>query len=138
MTQSKGHPHAALMLEYAKDAAEHAEPWLLWERSDDDGANWDPMMLGEGFDARWMYRRKPRTIRIGEIDVPEPLRVEPEPSTPCFVPSIFNADISDDDKLVWMGSEAAGRLLRRGFLHATREAAEAHARALIAVSGGEV
>lgn len=69
-----------------------------------------------------------KTIRIGEYDVPEPLREAPEIGTTYYVINIYSGGA---DVCVW-GSYMEFELeaLRRGFLHATREAAELHAKAL--------
>lgn len=57
--ESKGHPHAELMAEYAKDAAETDRPWERWEIR--FGSRWHdidghPSWLTEEVE----YRRKPQ------------------------------------------------------------------------------
>jgi hypothetical protein len=58
-----GHKHAALMAEYAKDAAETDKPWERWEWRDHSykSGDWQPMVSGS--DAAWFsgfeYRSKP-------------------------------------------------------------------------------
>ena len=95
-----------------------------------------PMM---GIDVEW--RIKPRTIKIGDMEVPEPLRsFQPGIQTYYVVDlqdadeeenSLYYATPFDDDCVDY-------RLLNRGICHATPQAAIAHAKALIAVSGGQV
>lgn len=126
-----GHPHAALMAQYAADAAETAEPWLRWECRRGI-SSWVPLTEDHPVWALgYEYRRKPKTIRIGEHDVTEPLRMVPEEGTPVFAPAIerellFHSMAWDSHDL-WCSTNLA-----RGLVHLTREAAEQHARALLA------
>ena len=85
----KGHRHAALMALYAQDAAECAAPWTRWERRQADQP-WCPCARHPNWRSSTQYRRKPKTIRIGEFDVPEPMREAPPLGTTVFVadPSI--------------------------------------------------
>ncbi len=53
----KPHPHAALMAEFAKDAAETDKPWLRWEcRYAND--NWYPLTALPQWTLQYSYRRK--------------------------------------------------------------------------------
>ncbi len=128
------HKHAAAMLLYAQDAAETDTPWERWERRQEGLEDFHPLRSNPHFDENVEYRRKPRTIRIGERDVPEPMRVAPAMGTeyfyiqPCY-PALFG--ISN-----WYGDSVdSGRLAFR-ICHSTKEAAVAHAEALILISGG--
>lgn len=38
----KGHPHAALMKQYAEDAETHERPWELWEHKHEALKTWNP------------------------------------------------------------------------------------------------
>ena len=129
------HIHAALMLQYAQDAATTDKPWELWEFLDYD-AKWkvptgSPIWL-EGT----QYRRKPRTIRIGEIDIPEPVRNQLQHGESYFVPSIDCGD-GCTNRFSWDYDPTDNRLLRQGMVHLTEDAALAHARALIALTAKE-
>jgi hypothetical protein len=81
-----GHPHAASMLLYAQDAAETDKPWERWQVArPGPSPKWFGFDAVEGdaeafptWDVACIYRRKPKTIRVGEVDVPAPLRVAPE------------------------------------------------------------
>lgn len=120
------HPHAALMAEYAKDAAECAEPWTRWEGCGDDGIYWYGFDTHPKWDVECQYRRKPRTISINGHEVPEPLRVEPELRSTYWLTGLLGPVA-----VSWDGGDSDQDRLQRGILHATREAAEAHARALL-------
>ena len=62
------HIHAELMAQYAEDAKQHDKPWELWQFN--DGDTW----AGCSTHPRWVpdftYRRKPRTVQVGDIEVP--------------------------------------------------------------------
>lgn len=80
------------------------------------------------------YRIKPKTIRIGEIDVPEPVRVALEVGQKYYIPSILRCAVQGKEE--WRGDDDDRLWLSRGLIHLTREDAELHAKALILVSGG--
>lgn len=128
-----GHPHAALMAEYAKDAAETAEPWLRWQRTAraDCDAGWVDMVCHPGWDADHQYRRKPKTIRIGDRDVPAPLRVPPPVGTTVYVVNLSASDLWSE--FAWLeGTDPVQvRLLQRGLLHTSKNDAIAHSNALL-------
>lgn len=55
---AKGHPHAALMKQYAEDAETHERPWELWEYRDADRKTWNPCgALHPGWYLETEYRR---------------------------------------------------------------------------------
>ena len=84
----------------------------------------------------WIYELVPRTIRIGDIDVPEPVREALPLQTKCFYPMINHYDACDS--FTWQGDKFDKMLLSRGLIHLTKEAAIAHAKALIIISGGKI
>ena len=92
---------------------------------------WKPK-YAEGFTYTTKYRIKPKTIRIGEYDVPEPVRKELEPGTRYYSISIDMA--SGAYYLVWNNREIDKRFLSRGLIHLNQEAAEIHAKALISLT----
>lgn len=53
----KCHPHAALMRDYAEDAAKYAEPWKQWEVQLDCGI-WAELTFNPGWHTIYRYRRK--------------------------------------------------------------------------------
>ena len=132
---SKGHRHATLMAEYARIAAEHKEPWKFIEWLDADG-KWNGAKTHPVWDLDTEYRLKPRTIRIGEIDVPEPMRGAPEFGSVYFVADPITSKTAVKSK--WDDCRTDRLCLDHGLCHTTEEAAIAHAKALILVSGGKV
>ena len=128
------HKHAAAMLLYAQDAAETDTPWERWERRQEGLEDFHPLRSNPHFDENVEYRRKPRTIRIGERDVPEPMRVAPQEGTMYWMPA-FSGHLHASTTY-WDGCEFDEDMLKHGFAHTTKEAAIAHAEALILISGG--
>ena len=131
------HKHAALMALYAQDAAETTEPWLRWEaKGDGSNVNWMGLLTGH---PDWLdtmaYRRKPRTIRIGEFDVPEPMRDAPAHRTDFFVVYLDSEDLYFLDS--WVGTELDEQRLAKGLCHLTCEAARLHAKALLSLTSKE-
>lgn len=128
------HIHAALMMKYAEDALENEKPWLLWQRKHDvDG--WVPLTVHPAWYESTSYRRKPETIRIGDYDVPEPLRVAPEEVTPFWMPAILGATVNQKKTVpgFWNGSSDCYLWLQNGLVHLTEEAAQLNAEAIISL-----
>ncbi|MBD2797213.1 hypothetical protein ID856_11785 [Xenorhabdus sp. 18] len=78
------HIHADLIMAYAKYAQETDRPEEYFEVLYND--EWEPM--GCMFSER--YRLKPKTIRIGEFEVPEPVREPLEKGTEYYLPAVNN------------------------------------------------
>lgn len=128
------HIHAALMLQYAQDASTTDKPWELWEYFSDH--EWDKLTGSPAWDEGTKYRRKPRTIRIGKIDIPEPVREPLQDGEKYFVPAI-DCGYGNMNSFEWDGDSTDKRLLKQGIVHLTEEAALAHAKALIALTAKE-
>ena len=75
------------------------------------------------------FRIKPKTIRIGEYDVPEPMRKEPEEDAEFFLPAVLSP--REHISRRWAGHPEQCEHLAAGLCHFTAEAAELHAKALI-------
>ena len=113
------------------------------QASCDNGHTWfdmdecemsDPALLFDFGD--YDYRIKPRTIRIGDFDVPEPLRVAPSAGTTVF--SVSLELIGSHDEWDWVDGDCVMDLmLSRGILHSSRDSAIAHAKALIALTSAK-
>lgn len=73
--EPKGHPNAAILMEIAKEASINPEYWKEFEFEEDiigwtsSASEW--MLFRVIFEEDYNIRRKPRTIRIGNYDVPE-------------------------------------------------------------------
>lgn len=129
-----GHPYAELMAQYAEDAKTCTEPWKLWQKRVVPQDAWVDCALHPAWTKDIEYRRRPRTIMIGDREVPEPLREEPAFMTQYWVPDVHASSPNLAVSLKWVGDKFALRWLARGLVHITEEAAIAHAEALIALS----
>lgn len=81
------------------------------------------------------YRIRPRTIKIGDFDVPEPMRVEPGYGVQYFVVET----LSDTPAAcqIWNGMDCEKRWLSMGLCHKSKESAIAHAKALVALTSAK-
>ena len=82
-----------------------------------------------GFTMYDTYRIKPKTIRIGEYDVPEPLREMPARGATYYVADMVTPE--SPRKYTWVGDTSDIGWFNRGILHSTRDAAVFHAQALL-------
>ncbi|CDG99834.1 hypothetical protein [Xenorhabdus bovienii] len=128
---SKPHVHADLMMEYAKLAQETDKPWEHFEFK--FSGDWMPENIAILFLPDREYRLKPRTIRIGSVDVPEPVREPLEYKQLYFCPCVSNDETTSNSSL-WTNHECDKLFLQRGLIHLDRESAELHAKALISLT----
>lgn len=128
------HKYADLMLDYAQDAQETETPWELWEHKHNRNSIWQHLTRHPVWDYDIEYRRKPRTIRIGNYDVPEPLRVAPNRGVIYFFPSFISGNKINGNGYTFSNDATDRAILKRGMMHLTKEAAELHAKALISLT----
>ena len=121
-----GHIHAAVMAEYAKDAAETDKPWERWESSR-KGEKFETLDQNPSWSVRFEYRRKPKVILINGHEVPEPCRTPLKDGEVYWTISLVGGSTSS----LWQGDGIDFGCLNNGFVHLTKEAAEMHFNALI-------
>lgn len=126
--------HYKEMMIYAQQAAECDEPWKLWEWRIHILDGWKPCTEHPDWHHSMEYRQIPKTIRIGNLDVPEPMRGKPEHHSKYYFVSTHAANGVEEK--YWHDCKLDNRFLRLGVCHATEEAAIAHAKALF--SFGEI
>jgi len=129
------HKHATNMALYAKDALTTDKPWEYWEFSH-DSVTWEPLFNNPGWIKDTTYRRKPQTIKIGEHEFPMPMREAPALGAMYWVVELTNSDVASETQ--WVNDSSDRLWLQRGLCHTTEEAALQHAKALIAISGGQL
>jgi hypothetical protein len=127
--QSTGHPHADLMAQYAEDAKVKDRPWELWQYYDNDTSIWGDLGHNPAWCTNTQYRRKPKTIKIGEFDVPAPETERPVEGTVYYYPSLTTEAGYGSTR--WYNASIDKELLERGLVHLTKEAAIAHTKALL-------
>ena len=129
------HPYAENMALYAQDAMETDKPWERWQFRVLDGDPWVDCTVSISWGLDLQYRRKPRTITINGYEVPEPVREPLAMRQKYFFPCISNDGLVD--WFHWGGYPIDNRLLGRGLIHLTEEAACAHAEALLSFTKKE-
>ena len=74
------HPHAELMMEYAKDCLTDSEAWRNWEHRFASNDRWDALGRHPNWFIDKIYRRKQRVIKkfINGIEVPMHLTEKPK------------------------------------------------------------
>ena len=81
------------------------------------------------------FRVKPATIKIGDMEVPEPCREPLEIFQEYWLARITEEDVTCS--FDWKNDKYDRLWLKHGLIHTTKEAAELCRVALIKVSGGE-
>ena len=130
------HKHAALMLQYAQDAAETDSPWERWEVKINNG-EWCELNSNPNWVDDWGYRRKPQVIRVGRHEFPKPISNAPLNGINYFFIRSGNSsfEVADGN---WANGELDNMRLESGRVHLTREAAQTHADVLNAICRGDV
>lgn len=79
-----------------------------------------------------MWSDPPKTIRIGEYDVPEPVREPLEDGKEYWGVDPTATELAWSYK--WNNAGFCNLMLRRGLIHLTKEAAVIHAKALLSLT----
>ena len=133
------HKHAALMLQYAQDAAETKIPWKRWEyKKDGRNDEWLPVLNAHpDWNVNFEYRRKSQVIKVGKWEFPKPTNVTPEKGTRYWVVVVLLDGYVPYD-YIWMDEEEDFALLGHNMIHLSREAAQAQANAFNAICRGDI
>ena len=136
------HKHAALMLQYAQDAAETPRPWERWEVKINNG-EWCELNGNPNWVEDWGYRRKPQVIRVGRHEFPKPIT-----EAPLVGATVYNVQEHFDHTVPHAFQVAEEKFdpsnpfhkwyVRANLSHLTREAAQAQADVLNAVCRGDI
>ena len=129
------HPHAGLMMKYAEIAQTTDKPWEHFELRLNDSCVWEAIHFPLRFYSDVEYRIKPeppKTIRIGEYDVPEPVREPLEDDKEYWGVDPMAEELAW--KYKWKNALFCNLRLRRGLIHLTKEAAVIHAKALLSLT----
>lgn len=78
------------------------------------------------------YRVKPKTILVNGFEVPEPMREAPNDGVKYFFPNLSYNDYFWSHE--WGNDGVDVRMLERGICHTTKEAAIAHAKAMLGIN----
>lgn len=78
------------------------------------------------------YRIKPKTILVNGFEVPEPMMVKPDDGAVYYIVDPTLEIFAN--KFVWHDEERESKWLSRGICHTTKEAAIAHAKAMLGIN----
>ena len=131
------HKHAALMLQYAQDAAETDKPWERWEFEVKSGV-WCNLSEHPAWLKNKNYRRKPQVIRVGRHEFPEPITEVPEEGTVYWTIEVDGWNGFYVEHYKWLQNGEDESCIRQGLIHLTEEAAQAHADVLNAICRGDI
>lgn len=137
------HVHAALMLQYAKDAMETDKPWEWWEvriaANVQPNAVFERMSSHPKWDTNNEYRRKPKTIKVGKWEFPKPIE-QPLGCADAYYYVDFNVWTAEfiPSRDTWTNNERDDNRLAGNLCHLSYDAALAHADVLTAICRGDV
>jgi len=124
---NKPHKHA----ECIKAWADGAEIELYAD--DIDGCRWVKSDTPQwAFGTK--YRIKPKTIKIGKFDIPEPTRTKLAPGEKYWLPYPAGYSTTTSVTRIWSNIMFDEEMLLRGLIHTTEQAAIEHAHALISLT----
>ena len=131
------HKHAALMLQYAKDAMETDRPSERWEWFDDK--SWYPCSNPPVWEVNMKYRRKQQIIRVGRHEFPKPVE-QPLGYVDAYYYVTFSMETAEFTPFsdTWCNSRDDNDRLAGNLCHLSYDAAQAHADALNAICRGDV
>ena len=131
------HKHAALMLQYDKDAAETDKPWERWEFKT-DGDTWVELIKNPSWFEDRKYRRKPQVIRVGRHEFPKPITEAPEEGTVYWTIEVGGRNGFYVEHYKWLQNGEDESCIRQGLIHLTEASAQTHADVLNAICRGDV
>lgn len=131
------HKHAALMLQYAKDAMETDKPWERWEVAAPN--EWKGCEMSPSWSEDHNYRRKPKTIKVGKWEFPKPIE-QPLGCADAYYYVDFNVWTAEfiPSRDTWTNNERDDNRLAGNLCHLSYDAALAHADVLTAICRGDV
>ena len=132
------HKHAALMLQYAQDAAETPRPWERWEVRIPPNV-WRPLGAHPEWHVHDDYRRRPQAIRVGRHEFPKPISEALEIGMKYWFIT-FSEDLGEfaPFRVPWNGDKVDKAYLDGRVIHLTEASAQAHADVLNAICRGDI
>jgi len=125
----QGHPHAALMAEYAKDAAETDRPWERWENT--YANEWIPMTSHPTWQPSRQFRRKPEAAYTGPISTNATYYLANPVSSGWYSTYLANPVSSGGYSTLYPGEVNIKMHQARGLVFLTPQGAIAHAKAMV-------
>ncbi|MCC8364943.1 hypothetical protein J8V57_01385 [Xenorhabdus sp. PB61.4] len=126
--------HADLLTQYAQISQTDNAPWAHFQYREYNDEEWSDCTGPVQFWFDHEYRLKPKTIKIGDIEIPEPARNPPEYGTKYYQVVINCNGQMDILFYLWKNSIIDNAKLENGLIHFAPKAAELHAKALISLT----
>ena len=95
------------------------------------GDHWSDCVEPTAFVNGCKYRIKPKTILVNGFEVPEPMREAPKNGNKYFTPSLMAKEFNCG--ATWSSDSVDKGFFGRGICHTTKEAAIAHAKAMLGI-----
>ena len=119
------HKHAALIKQFAEDMAIDEKLVSKWQFK--LGSDWETLISPPQWYEDYEYRREPNTITVNGVEVPEPIRTIKEGEKYWSLIIVTSSPEGEQ----WEDLQCEKLLLKKGLLHSTKEAAQAHIDALL-------
>lgn len=130
--------HTTEIRQYAEDSIHYEKPWLKWRcRKDHEGSSWGNCAHYPYWSEDMIYEHIPEIIKINGHEVPKPYRGEIQEGV-----DYYQVAPNMPEFYIWVregsyGSSQLNHLRDRGLLHDNKEAAVAHAKALLSFTKEE-
>jgi hypothetical protein len=122
---------------YNEDRKRYDEPWKLWEFADADGPNIAPEWVDARGELSWgeqfIFRRKPATVTICGVELPEPVREPLEDGEEYWVVELDNPGCP-----TWISDESDKEWLDAGRIHLSEENARAWGDFFVRLMSGRI
>ena len=119
------HIHVELMKQYAEDAMETDEPWLLWEYLYE--GKWHQCVIHPSWSICATFRRKSEMIKIGEYEFPKPISNHTFELGDNYYYVLYGDDGFTVYESVWRNSVVDTRIMNSNLLHLIKQNAQQHA-----------
>jgi len=120
---------------YNEDCKRHDEPWRLWEMRRDSLGDWEQLRDYPCWNEHCDYRRKPATVTICGIELPEPVREPLEMGEEYWVVGL---GFSRPGRCEWDGDHVDQKLLQQGRIRRSAEDARAWREFLVGLMSGRI
>lgn len=121
------HHHINNAILYLQDSKETSRPWERWQFKSHGSVLWMDLKGHCPWSPSSEYRRKPKMIKVGDLEFPEPeksaLQLDQKYYYPSFMEPGYLADF-------WTDHNIDLERLENGGVHLTEAAARAHSEAI--------
>lgn len=117
---------------YLQDCKETDTPWRRWEFKNHGSTLWLDMKGHCSWSELTEYRRKPKMIKVGNLEFPEPEKTALKDNQRYYYPVFHSVGGYAED--VWNDHPFDLERLKNGGIHLTEEAAKAHSEVILSLT----